>query len=72
VQQTVAQFMGVLVTVVVVFGTDLDVLFAVPLGIFAGVLTFTLASLPRTLPQAVRAIPNTLPRVRALLRRKPR
>lgn len=47
----VAQFIGILVTVVVVFGSDLDVLFAVPLGIFAGVLTYALASIPRAVPR---------------------
>lgn len=44
-QQTVAQFMGVFVTAMVVLGTDLDVLYAVPLGIFAGALTTFFASL---------------------------
>ena len=57
--QTVAQFMGVLVTVLVVLGTDVDVLFAVPLGIFAGVLTMYLASIPRAVP-----------RMKAVLRRR--
>ena len=65
--QTVAQFMGVFVTVLVVFGTDLDVLIAVPLGILAGVLTLTLASLPTLLPRA-----RTLIRMRAILRRRTR
>jgi hypothetical protein len=37
--QTLAQAMGMLVTAIVVLGTDLDVLYAVPLGIFAGALT---------------------------------
>jgi hypothetical protein len=42
--QTLAQFMGILVTAIVVLGTDLDVLYAVPLGIFAGALTTYFAS----------------------------
>ena len=42
--QTLAQFMGILVTALVVLGTDLDVLYAVPLGIFAGALTTYFAS----------------------------
>jgi hypothetical protein len=36
--KTVAQVTGVFVTSIVVFGTDLDVYTAVPLGIFAGAL----------------------------------
>jgi len=43
--QTIAQFMGILVTALVVLGTDLDVLYAVPLGIFAGALTTYFVSL---------------------------
>jgi hypothetical protein len=67
VQLSVAQFIGVIVTVVVVFGSDLDVLFAVPLGILAGVLTMTLASLPTLVPRVRTAL-----RMRAILRRRPR
>jgi hypothetical protein len=33
-----AQLTGVLVTAIVAFGTDLDVYYAMPLGIFAGAL----------------------------------
>lgn len=58
--QSLAQFMGVLVTVLIVFGSDLDVLIAVPLGIFAGVLAYTLASIPRAMP-----------RMKSVLRRRP-
>ncbi len=50
--QTVAQYMGILVTGLVVLGTDLDVLYAVPLGIFAGALTIFFASFPSTIPNA--------------------
>jgi hypothetical protein len=64
---TVAQFMGVFVTGVVVFGTDFDVLVAVPLGILAGVLTLTLASLPNVVPRLRTAI-----RMRAIMRRRAR
>jgi hypothetical protein len=39
-----AQMIGMVVTALVVFGTDLDVLIAVPLGVLAGaVMTFILA-----------------------------
>ena len=40
----VAQVAGMLVTAIVVFGTDADVFYAMPLGIFAGALaTFFVA-----------------------------
>jgi len=42
--KNVAQFTGVMVTVIIVFGTDTDVFYAMPLGIFAGALaTFFVA-----------------------------
>ncbi len=42
--KNVAQFTGIIVTAIVVFGTDLDVFYALPLGIFAGALaTFFVA-----------------------------
>ena len=36
--KSVAQLTGVLVTAIVAFGTDLDVYYAMPLGVFAGAL----------------------------------
>ncbi len=36
--KSVAQLTGVIVCGIVVFGTDLDVAYAMPLGIFAGAL----------------------------------
>ena len=36
--KNVAQLTGMIVTAIVVFGTDLDVYYAMPLGIFAGAL----------------------------------
>jgi hypothetical protein len=36
--QTAAQLTGMVVTAIVTFGTDMDVTYAVPLGIFAGAL----------------------------------
>jgi len=36
--QSVAQLTGMLVTAIVVFGTDVDVYYAMPLGVFAGAL----------------------------------
>ena len=42
--RTIAQWTGLAVTAIVVFGCDLDVAYAVPLGIFAGALaTFFVA-----------------------------
>ena len=42
--RTVAQFTGMIVTAIIVFGTDLDVYYAMPLGLFAGALaTFFVA-----------------------------
>ena len=36
--KSVAQLTGILVTGIVTFGTDLDIAYAIPLGIFAGAL----------------------------------
>jgi hypothetical protein len=36
--KNVAQLTGMIVTAIIVFGTDLDVYYAMPLGIFAGAL----------------------------------
>jgi hypothetical protein len=42
--KNVAQLTGMIVTAIVVFGTDLDVYYAMPLGVFAGALaTFFVA-----------------------------
>ena len=43
--RSVAQLTGVLVTGIVTFGTDLDVTYAVPLGIVAGALAVFFVSL---------------------------
>jgi hypothetical protein len=40
-----AQITGIAVTSIVVFGTDLDVVYAVPLGIFAGMLAIFFVAL---------------------------
>lgn len=37
--RTAAQMTGMLVTAIIAFGTDMDVFYSVPLGIFAGALT---------------------------------
>jgi len=43
--RSVAQLTGVMVTGIVAFGTDLDVYYAVPLGVFAGALAMFFVSL---------------------------
>ena len=43
--RSVAQLTGVLVTAIVAFGTDTDVYYAVPLGVFAGALAMFFVSL---------------------------
>ncbi|HJR57150.1 MAG TPA: hypothetical protein VJ798_11265 [Rhizomicrobium sp.] len=43
--RSVAQLTGVLVTAVVAFGTDLDAIWSVPLGVFAGGLALFFVSL---------------------------
>ena len=43
--KSVAQLTGVLVTAIVAFGTELDVYYAVPLGVFAGALAIFFVSL---------------------------
>jgi len=42
--KTLAQVTGVAVTSIVVLGTDMDVVYAVPLGLFAGALATFLAA----------------------------
>ena len=44
-QRAIAQWTGIAVTSIVVLGTDMDVLYAVPLGIFAGALATFFASM---------------------------
>jgi len=43
--KSVAQLTGMLVTAIVAFGTDMDVYYAVPLGVFAGALVLFFVSL---------------------------
>jgi hypothetical protein len=43
--RSVAQLTGVVVTAIVAFGTDTDVYYAVPLGVFAGALAMFFVSL---------------------------
>lgn len=43
--KSVAQLTGILVTVIVTFGTDLDAVYSVPLGIAAGALALFFVSM---------------------------
>jgi hypothetical protein len=43
--KTLAQWTGVAVTAIVVSGSDIDLLYAIPLGIFAGALATFFSSL---------------------------
>ena len=43
--RNVAQLTGMIVTAVIVFGSDLDVFYAMPLGVFAGALATLFATL---------------------------
>jgi hypothetical protein len=53
--RNVAQLTGMIVTAIVVFGTDLDVYYAMPLGVFAGALAtlFVAASEYRARPEPI-------------------
>ena len=57
--RNVSQLTGMMVTAIVVFGTDLDVYYAMPLGLFAGALAMFFVALaeyrsPRREPVRVR------------------
>ena len=54
--KTLAQWTGVAVTAIVVSGSDMDILYAVPLGIFAGALATFFSSLAEATIPAARPI----------------
>lgn len=54
--KTLAQWTGVAVTAIVVSGSDMDILYAVPLGIFAGALATCFSSLAEAAIPAARPI----------------
>ena len=56
--RNVAQLTGMIVTAIVVFGTDLDVYYAMPLGVFAGALA-TLFVAAAELRQSAQAQPGS-------------
>jgi len=55
--KSVAQLTGVLVTAIVAFGTDMDVYYAVPLGVFAGALAIFFVSLSEAQQASQKAYP---------------
>ena len=52
--RNVAQFTGVVVTAIIVMGTDMDVFYAMPLGIMAGTLATLFVQLSDALPRPAR------------------
>lgn len=47
--KSIAQLTGIVVTAIIVFGTDLDVAYAMPLGILAGAIATYFVSLADSL-----------------------
>jgi hypothetical protein len=56
VPKSVAQLTGVLVTGIVAFGTDLDVYYAMPLGIFAGAVAIFCVTVSEAAQERVRMV----------------
>ncbi len=56
--KNVAQFTGILVTAIIVFGTDMDVFYAMPLGIMAGALATFFVAFADEKHKLVRLYPN--------------
>ena len=54
--KNVAQFTGVVVTAIIVMGTDMDVFFALPLGIMAGTLATLFVAMSDQLEYAVKRV----------------
>jgi hypothetical protein len=53
--RSVAQVTGMLVTAIIVFGTDMDVFYAMPLGIMAGALATLFVAMADELQKPVLA-----------------
>jgi hypothetical protein len=53
--KNIAQFTGMMVTTIIVMGADLDVFYAMPLGIMAGMLATFFVQLSDARPKPVRA-----------------
>ncbi len=54
--KNVAQFTGMVVTTLIVMGSDIDVFYALPLGIFAGALATLFVALSDQLEYVVKRI----------------
>jgi hypothetical protein len=67
-QLNLAQWTGIAVTSIVVVGSDIDVLYAVPLGIFAGALATFFAALGSNAMERP-AVERPSPRMRTRIRR---
>jgi hypothetical protein len=52
--KSVAQLAGIVVTAIVTFGTDLDVVYSVPLGVLAGAVAIFFVSVSEARMAAVR------------------
>jgi hypothetical protein len=63
-----AQLTGVLVTAIVTFGTDMDVTYAVPLGVFAGALAVFFVALAEGRPAPPGAYQARLERLKQITR----
>jgi len=64
VPKSTAQFTGVVVTAIVAFGTDMDVYYAMPLGIFAGALAVFFVSVSEGQPALQTAYQTRLERLK--------
>jgi hypothetical protein len=51
--RNIAQFTGMAVTTIIVMGTDMDVLYALPLGIMAGTLAMIFVAMSGQLENAL-------------------
>lgn len=54
--KNVAQFTGMVVTTIIVMGSDIDVFYALPLGIFAGALATLFVALTNQLEYVVKRV----------------
>lgn len=52
--KSVAQLAGILVTAIVTLGTDLDVIYSVPLGVFAGAFVVFAVTVSDPRPRAAK------------------
>jgi hypothetical protein len=53
--KNVAQFTGIVITTIIVMGSDMDVFYAMPLGIFAGALATLFVAVSDGYEKAIKA-----------------